>query len=234
MKHQYFGDISDYKKYSILRSISNNGQLKTMVCWMLTANDERNDGNVNKYLNKPEEWRSFEPDIFDFLHEAVLVRKTKDLNLVEQKGIILKTNYFWEILTDNLYGRQKYFANLHEASKDCDVVFLDPDNGIATESIKKGRKNSSKYVFWDEVKNFWKEGFSLLVYQHFPRVNRMQYINKIYKQTQVNLGKCEVYAIKTNFMVYFLIVQKQHKFYFVNLKKDIEARWKDEIEIFYL
>ncbi len=225
MKHQYFGDVSDYKKYSVLRAISDNGQLRTMVAWLLTPNDQRNDGNVNKYLNSPNEWRQFEPDIFDFLYEAVVVNQTKDLHLVEEKGIVPGTSYFWDILADNLAERQKYFERLQEASKDHEIVFLDPDNGIAPGSLTKGRKNSSKYVFWDEISDLWNQEHSLLIYQHFPRVNRMEYIKRKVGEINDRLSNNETYAIRTTHMVYFLIPQEGHSLHFEGLKEKIEGRW---------
>lgn len=230
MKHQYFGDVSDYKKYSVLRAISNNGQLKTMVCWMLTRNDTRNDGNVNKYLQKANEWRQFEPDIFDFLYDAVVVNQTKDLRLVEQQRIVPSTNYFWQILTDNRQEREKYFNSLQQAASGHDVVFLDPDNGIATGSVIKGRKNSSKYVFMDEIEKLWEQDHSLLIYQHFPRVDRMQYIKKRVDELK-SLGANETYAIKTNHMVYFLVPQEGHISHFGGLKERVESRWGSGIEV---
>ena len=43
MKHQYFGDIYDYLKYSLLRQLSPDGEISTVVCWLLTKDDERGD-----------------------------------------------------------------------------------------------------------------------------------------------------------------------------------------------
>jgi len=39
MKNQYFGDINDYRKYGLLRGLSNKGEISTLVCWMLTENE---------------------------------------------------------------------------------------------------------------------------------------------------------------------------------------------------
>src|SRR5689334_17138573 len=44
MKHQYFGDVNDYRKYGLLRSIQKEAGLRVAVCWMLTPNDGRSDG----------------------------------------------------------------------------------------------------------------------------------------------------------------------------------------------
>ena len=225
MKHQYFGDISDYKKYSVLRAITDNSQLRAMVAWMLTPDDEKNEGNINKYLHDPDQWKQFEPDIFDFLYEAVIVNQTKDLHLVEDKGIVPGTNYFWDILADNLAERQKYFERLQAASKEYEIVFLDPDNGIATNSIIKGRKNSSKYIFWDEITDLWDQEHSLLIYQHFPRVNRMEYIKEKVGEINNRLNNNETYAIRTTYMVYFLVPQEGHSLHFEGLKEKIEGKW---------
>ena len=231
MKHQYFGDVSDYKKYSVLRAVSNNGQLKTLLCWLLTPNDLRTDGGNSTYLRKPEEWRNFESDIFDFIHETLVVNETKDLNLVEQKSIVPNTTYFWEILTDNKQQREEYFEQAKVLSQEHDIVFLDPDNGIATGSVVKGRKNSSKYVFWDEIQDLWEGNQSLLIYQHFPRVNRMNYINRLFDEIRDKVGAEDMYAIKTSHMVYFLLSKEHHQEHFDDLKERIESRWGSGIEV---
>ena len=46
MKNQYFGDINDYRKYELLRILTNGGGIKTAVCWMLTREDESVNGNL--------------------------------------------------------------------------------------------------------------------------------------------------------------------------------------------
>ena len=56
MKNQYFGDINDYKKYSLLRLLGGQGQIKTAICWVLTEDDNRTDGSKIKYLEQPDKW----------------------------------------------------------------------------------------------------------------------------------------------------------------------------------
>lgn len=231
MKHQYFGDVSDYKKYGVLRALSNNGNIKTMVAWMLTPNDTRSDGNNNGYLQKPELWKKHEPDIFDFLYESVVTNKIKDLHLVEKNALVPHTGYFFEPLLDDIENRIQYFDQLKKASDGFDIVFLDPDNGFATKSAIKGKKNSSKYVFWDELLPFWEKGHTLMIYQHFPRVNRESYIKKLSEQIREIIDVPKIYAIKTTHMVYFLIPQEKHIKEFVNLKNKLKAKWPEVIEV---
>jgi hypothetical protein len=49
-----------------------------------------------------------------------------------------------------------------------DLVFFDPDNGIEVLSKPCGGRDSSKYVYWDELQETYRSGQSVLVYQIFP------------------------------------------------------------------
>ena len=49
MKNQYFGDLADYRKYGLLRTLAGAG-LSAGVCWMLTPDDDSGHGNNAGYL----------------------------------------------------------------------------------------------------------------------------------------------------------------------------------------
>jgi hypothetical protein len=59
------------------------------------------------------------------------------------------------------------FAEFTSMSKDCDLIFFDPDNGLEVKSKPKDRKNSCKYS--DELARAYANNKSVLVYQHFRR-----------------------------------------------------------------
>ena len=63
MKNQYFGDINDYRKYGLIRILSDGGIIRTGICWMLTPDDTRTDGKFTQYLINPEEYKKFDPDL---------------------------------------------------------------------------------------------------------------------------------------------------------------------------
>ena len=71
MKNQYLGDVYDYIKYGLLRQLNCRGRVSAVVCWMLTENDDRRDGNRVNYLKEPEAWRAFDPPVFDRLRQQV-------------------------------------------------------------------------------------------------------------------------------------------------------------------
>ena len=51
MKVQYFGDVSDYRKFALLRLLATVGGFRIGVCWMLTENDGR--GTAPTRLPRP-------------------------------------------------------------------------------------------------------------------------------------------------------------------------------------
>lgn len=61
MKNQYFGDINDYKKYGLLRSIESASSLRLLVAWMLAPDDGSTDGEFVEYLDEPEKWENYDP-----------------------------------------------------------------------------------------------------------------------------------------------------------------------------
>ncbi|TGU88066.1 hypothetical protein EN794_049725 [Mesorhizobium sp. M00.F.Ca.ET.151.01.1.1] len=70
MKHQYVGDVSDYRKYALLRALSWGGANRIGVCWMLTPSDGRSDGGKLAYLQQSYRYRQFDPQLFDILAHA--------------------------------------------------------------------------------------------------------------------------------------------------------------------
>ena len=147
MKNQYFGDINDYKKYSLLRILSGNGQIETVVCWVLTEDDSRTDGSKIRYLEQPEKWQNYDPTVYEYLRKQVLDKGIRNVSYIEQDDIIPNCRFYREVINDNVGSRENFFSGFLEFAKGADLVFFDPDNGIEVKSIPRGRKSSSKYVY---------------------------------------------------------------------------------------
>jgi hypothetical protein len=75
--------------------------------------------------------------------------------------------------------REDWFKKSLDALRDVDIILLDPDNGIQTDSVKKNHKRSVKYVFRDEVERYFKEVKTLIVYNHRDRSPNEIYRDKI-------------------------------------------------------
>ena len=233
MKNQYFGDINDYKKYGLLRNLANNGQYKIGVCWMLTADDGRSDGKFITYLNDPRRYRQYDPVLFDLLQKWVISENNRNVSVAENIGILPNAEYYSEFLTDSQSDRAAYFKEMKEKLSTCDLIFFDPDNGIETKSKIKGRQDSAKFIYWDELDATFQSGQSILIYQHFPREERTSFIHRIVNEIQVRLNPSKVYWLQTSQVVYFLAVQKKHSDYIVTRIKSLDEQWGSQIQAGY-
>ena len=167
MKEQYVGDVNDYRKYALLRLLGRSG-VKLGVCWMLTPNDGRINGNKLGYLDQPKQERH-DPELFALLRRVRNEPDGRRLMLIEGSEILPESIFVNTIVPEPLFERQLWFKQATVALADTDLIFFDPDNGIEVGSVGKGRRNSSKYVYRDELAATYRAGHSLLVYQHFQR-----------------------------------------------------------------
>ena len=151
MKNQYFGDFYDYYKYGLLRQLSSHGQLSTAICWMLTKDDSRRDGHRIDYLNDPESWRKFDPAVFNQLRLQVLERKVRNVEGIQNSGLLPNSSFYSDSLTDDPNERREYFNGFLDFARGAGLVFFDPDNGIEINSVKYGKRHSSKYIYWTEI-----------------------------------------------------------------------------------
>src|SRR5206468_3584125 len=139
----------------------------------------RSDGQMLAYLDKPQEYRLLAPELFDFLHHCVRVKQDRRIACLEATGLLPWTIYFSRFLSDDNRGRKAYFAQMLRRFALVDLIFFDPDNGLEIKSRPSGRKESSKYLYWCELQRAYESGHSVLVYQHFTRENRANFIQRI-------------------------------------------------------
>jgi hypothetical protein len=231
MKNQYFGDINDYRKYGLLRILTNRGELKTAICWMLTPDDGRSDGGRVGYLLQPGRWRELDPLLFDHLSDIVLRRGLRNVSEIENLDILPSCVFLTDIVPDDRESRGAYFQRLMDLARGCDLTFFDPDNGIEVETKQVGRKDSSKYLYWDEIERFWNAGHSLLIYQHFPRVKRASFIAGKARELMRRTGVPEVVSFRTSHVVFFLVPQAERLEFFKERRAEVEGLWGRQIRV---
>ena len=167
MKNQYVGDVCDFAKYGLLRWLSCSGPrfLRLGLLWYLTADSPTTtNGSRIGYLKLPR------PNAFSAADSALL---DKLMNLVSQgrrhteaviaQGVLPPdTSTFDPVLTSS--NRAQWFDQALERVAGCDLVFLDPDNGLARSG---NRKAPPSHATLDEVHELCGRGHSVAVIQ-FP------------------------------------------------------------------
>ena len=228
MKNQYVGDLNDYRKYGLVRLLAAGGQLRTGVCWMLTPNDGRSDGQFITYLDGPDRWRHYDPDLFD--HLSCCIREgERSIARVEREGLLAGASFYAEALSDNRQQRSAYFATALDRLANCDLVFFDPDNGLEIPSRPYGAKGSNKFLFWPEVEAFYRRGQSLLIYQHFCREEREWFIARRSADFERRVGAAEVWAFRTPRVVFFLLPQAHHRELLWAQAEQVKSHWAPQI-----
>lgn len=231
MKNQYFGDVNDYRKYGLLRILTGWGEMSTAVCWMLTPDDGRTDGELIEYLKQANAWRGYDPGIFDRLREWVILREIRDITLAGEADLLPGARFYTQTLHDDLESRSRYFDSFWRVAEGCDLIFFDPDNGLEVKSKPLGRKGSSKYLGWDELVRAYLSTYSVLVYQHFPREKRDTFIERMAKEMQRKTGAARVYSFHTARVVFFLLISERQIATFEKNVERVSEIWRDQISV---
>jgi hypothetical protein len=149
-----------------------------------------------------------DPDLFDCLAEAVA--SGRNISSASDARCLPRARFFAETVPTDRSSRARWFRRGLDALEATDIVLFDPDNGIEVPSMPIGRAGSAKYLYWDEIEDSWTRGHSLLIFQHFPHVNRDEYIRGLADRLQVLATGASVIPIKTSNVLFLLLAQKRH------------------------
>ncbi len=128
-------------------------------------------------------------------------------------------------------SREIYFLSALQELAECKLIFFDPDTGLQTDSKPCGRKGSEKYLYYSEVKRAFDEGHSLLIYQHFPRIPRKDYVKFRVKELGLVTKASVIFCFSTKFVCFFLISQKRDAKFFKKQAKNFVRNWEDCLDL---
>ncbi len=193
MQDKYSGDIGDFGKYGLLKTIvtESKGTIRLGVNWYYVTREEgRNgDGNRISYLNKGNKaWENYKacfPGLYDDL--KIIVSEGRRISQIEERKVLPEETIFYSKpiphaatkATKRLNDRETWIQESLLHLKKADIVFLDPDNGIQLDVSKKAKPNADKYIFTDEIKAYYDLGKSLIIYNHRDRRPTAEYNRKI-------------------------------------------------------
>jgi len=194
LQDRYVGDIGDYFKYGMLRRLAKGRSLGVM--WYLFPDENHNDdGKHTSYLERPDNWRNFDPALFDTLEQLALDNRRNTAALA-QSGILGNTKFNFERLdagwlkvNERRRWRGAWFENGLTFLKTCDLIFADPDNGLCDDrAFSEGSVKDWKRIPLSEAKALAKER-TAIIYHHNSRFKGgheqevMHWIQKLGKET---------------------------------------------------
>ena len=231
MKDQYFGDLNDYRKYGLLRALTGESALKLGVAWMLTPPDGGADGSRVAYLEQPARFRACDPPLFEALRHSVQRRRVRRVSEVRRARLLPGALFDDTIVPDAASAREAFFKRLMLLFRAADLIFFDPDNGLEVKSRPWGRPGSAKYLFWREVKAAFHQGHSLLIYQHFPRVERAGYSARLAEELSARTGAARVFRFHTSGVLFLLASQQRHAGLLERGAVRVKSAWAGQVEV---
>ncbi len=214
MRDQYVGDVGDYVKLGLLRCLKAK---KLGVIWYKTGGKENSsDGKFTEYLHDPKN-KKYDEELFNRLKQIVCKDGKRRIERLEK---ILKEASFFGQEIQRGESRDTWFRNACEKVRGCDLVFVDPDNGLHDEG-------SEKHISLEEVKLLAKK-HSLLIYHHLSRnQNHKTQIESWLKKLKKEIGGShEITAIRAArgaSRAFFLLSKKKS---FKNNAKKFAETWE--------
>jgi hypothetical protein len=194
---------------------------------MLTPDDGRSDGRFIDYLQQPR-YRRHDPVLYDAL-SAAMATGSRHLDHVSRLDILPGARFHAAIVPDGRTERARYFESVLTSMAGVDLLFFDPDNGIEVTSKPRGRRDSSKYLFWDEIEAAYRAGHSLLIYQHYPRQGRAEYTARMAAAIEANTGCAEVLTFATSRVLFLLAAQERHGSALLRAQSAVNEAWQSQI-----
>lgn len=196
MQDRYAGDIGDFGKFALLKALSAAG-FKIGVNWYRTYPQRFEKQDDGKY-HIPQKYFACDQQLAEKL-SAISHLPIADRTIRKLQGAGL-VDAIW--FSDKVPFKEKRLAwhlRAVSALSACDIVFLDPDNGLLVKSVSKGSAKSVKYVFSEEIADYTAQRISVVFYNHRQRKAEDMYFSGIREILNAQSELCDCPFSKITF-----------------------------------
>ena len=176
MQDRYVGDVGDFGKYGLLRSLcradEHGGALRLGVLWYRFdgADSAPNDGCHTDYLSRPSRdeqcLQECEADLLGRMLHLVNNHCPPSIAAVETHGVLPSETVFFgdglsfdqTALEERCAKRRRWLDAGLRRIEGADIVFFDPDNGLEVPSRRRRSLKGPKYVYYDDLRSCWERG----------------------------------------------------------------------------
>ncbi len=202
MQDRYTGDIGDFGKYGLLRALTapeTGGPPELGVVWCLTPDETGSqDGKHTGYLHLKEREKNRFANCDEELYlalQGLVDSGSRSVKAVQKSGILPDGTAYHDTALDLRKPEKKPGETVRQArdrertewreaaletTEGCQLVFLDPDNGLETPSVRPHTVRGAKYVYYEDLDPYLKRGQSLVIYHHLNRGRRS--LDQIYRR----------------------------------------------------
>lgn len=238
MQDRYAGDVGDFGKFGMLRCIEEQG-LSVGVNWYLVGDESHNnDGKHIGYLGDSK-YRNCDDELLASFGN-MLVQGRRSVADIEKLNLLNTQKYYHERMIEPRKQpgttRNEWHQNGLNALTECDVVFLDPDNGMLPKSVSRGSDKSIKYVLPEEIMDYYNAGHSVVFYSHRTREQLQVYLERfedLFDAAERKGAKIKGVTFKRGTVRdYFFILHEKHVPQVENaLERMINGKWSRHFEI---
>lgn len=216
MQNRYAGDVGDFGKLGLLRFLEKQ-ELKIGVNWYLTADETHNDDGKFVQYTTNKAYVGCDDDLINAL-SSIIENNVRSVSALEEKNLLKNSSYYAEEIKCPSQAIKEFRASWHKEAlaqlKDSDIVFLDPDNGLLPKTKSKGSKKSIKYVFPEEIIDYYEQGHSVIFYNHRTHEKENIYLERFHDLFQSeelrNAEKKVLTFCRYSLRDYVFIIQPKH------------------------
>ncbi len=222
MQNKYVGDVGDFGKYALLNALccgeGIKPQLALGIVWYLVANDDRPGGKFTKYLGASSKsgrrLRTCDENLYEKL-KAIVESGERSVARVASDRVLDAAKVFFTESPSLAKDRSGWLDRAVRRTSDCDVVFLDPDNGLRIEADSE-RARSRKHAYIDEVTEFAKGGRTVVVYHHLGRQGSgrqqiREWLRRLSSQCGVSSLPVALWYHRGTARIYFILPGSAHE-----------------------
>ena len=256
MQNRYVGDIGDFGKYGLLRYLcgtrgmpSTGRPLRLAMVWCLYPDEDHNsDGKYVGYLTESAAnnsgFRSCDPELYEALRKIV-VSGSRCVDSIGEGGTLPEDTIYYDRVLHYPKGSTRLWRTRMHAewiggalaeTADADIVFVDPDNGIASKPLH-WRMHASKHTFVEDFREYFRRGQSLVIYHHLSRQGKaVEQIRSVAAllQTEVGLAKVPwaLWYHRGSARCYFILPQDEHAHALQSrLDRLLDSSWRAHFEM---
>jgi len=243
MQDQYAADVGDFGKFGLLRHLLAGGDVakRLGVVWYYfkPTGKASNDGKHITYHTADPSLCACDEVLAQRLKSVLDDRR---VSVIERAEVLpASTAYFGRDLNfgsvhpsqsnhdknARLRLRAQWMADALREAQGCDLLFLDPDNGLEVPSCaSKSQMRAGKYAYLDEIRAFKEKAAIVVVYHHLGRTgsHSEQIANGLKMLTKALRGNASLFALRFH--------RYSPRAYFVACSPEREAALRASLDAF--
>jgi len=166
--------MSPISELAILRALAGDRTLG--IAWWLFPDENHNtDGSHRQYLARQNEWKHYDPALFEALLK-INNQNNRAVSALENPSILPNAVFASDPVpceaqpfTVRPARRILWIEAVKARLAKCDLIFVDPDNGIAPPGLRLTSRVAGKSVTVEELKVLQRSGRTIIAYHHQTR-----------------------------------------------------------------